>query len=362
MSHFYFNRCLIIVLFLLLAFGCKGTQVMSEENLSQDNLPKSDLPSETPSIPELEEFIFNPDQFTRGIVPRRLDAKEVARFLIGKINKDTKLNFFIQVELVADFYDTYEVVKNFRQFLDGRESNPEEVRRSIIITRIIARLGDAEDVEFARRYYRHLIQQANSKQEFEDLILLHEALGLGGNSIELKQKIQAKIAGLEAKKDTDYQARLEYLDLQEQTLGNLIRAEKVQPIKEQIIANDNRQQRLEDEIKAYLTIEYGYIEYLQPWAARRIRKETWVVKPSEQARRVDEQPLKEDVVKAFRDFLGKLNDFPKLQTQEKESAKLRALRAVKFFDGNLSEEEETFLELHKGTQADTLANEGFMIK
>lgn len=335
---------------------------MPEETTPQENTPENESSSDVPSIPELDEFIFNPDEYTRSVVPRKLDSKEVAKYLIGKIDKDTKLNSFIQVKFVADFYDTYEVVKKFRQFLDGRESNPEEVRRSIVIDRIIALLGDTEDIDFARRYYRHLIQRANSEREFQDLILLHEDLGLGGNSIELKQKIQSRIASLEAKKDSDYNARLEYLNLQEQTLGNLIRAEKVQPIKEQIVANNDRQQRLEAEIKAYLTIEYGYLEFLQPWAARRIRKETWVVKPSEQARRVDEQPLKEDVVKAFRDFLGKLNDFSKLQTQEKESARLRALRAIKFFGGKLSEEEETFLELHKGTQADTLANEGFMIK
>lgn len=336
---------------------------MSEETIPRDNLPEGEPPSETPpSIPELDEFIFEPDEYTRGVVPRKLSPQEVAKYLLAKIKPDTKLQSFAQVELVAHFYDTFEVTKKFRQFLQRQETSAEEVRRSIIIDRIIARLGDAEDRQFATQYYRHLVQKAETAQEFEDLILLHEALNLGGNSTEIRQKIQSKIDALQTKKDADYQAMVEYYKFQETILGNLSRAERVAAIKNKIVGTTDRQQRLVEEIKAYLTIEYGFIEFLQPWAARRIRQETWTAHPPEDAKRVDAQPLKDDVIKAFQTFLGKLNEFPTLRAEEKESVRLRALRAIKFFGGKLSEEEESFLDRHKGTQADTLANEGFMLK
>lgn len=321
---------------------------------------ESSTSSETPSIPELDEFVFHADEYSSNVVPRKLEPVKVAKWLLGKIDEKTKLKHFIQVEKVAVFYDSNEVVGKYKQFLDKKESNTEETKRSIVIARIVGRLGKSEDVEFARQYYNHLIQRADTLEEFQELILLHEVLGLGGNSAALRQKIRTKLASLEAKKDSDYQVRLEYLNFQEKVLNSLTRAEKVQPIEEKILNTTDRKQRLEEEIKAYLTIQYGYLEFLQPWAAIRIRRETWAPSPAEQVVRKDEMPLRGDVIKAFRSFLGNLEKMS-LTEQEKEAIKLSILRAIKFFGGELSELEEHFLGLYKGTQADILANEGFML-
>ncbi|MEZ5425015.1 MAG: hypothetical protein R2747_02010 [Pyrinomonadaceae bacterium] len=334
---------------------------MSEENMS-DNSPEKESSSDIPSIPELEEFIFHPDQYTGGVVPRELPAPDVAKFLLGKIQKDAKLQTFIQVEQVANFYDTNEVAAKFKTFLSKDESNEEENRRSMVIDRIIARLGDDQDVEFAKNYYKHLIQKATSVAEFEDLIKLHEALNLGGDSSAIRSKINARLAELEAKKDSGYEARLEYLKFDETVMNLLTRAEKVKAVKEKILGMSDRKQRLNEEIKAYLRIEYGYIEFLQPWAARRIRQETWGQQPADQRFRVDRQPLKKEVSTVFRDYLNEeLGKFPTLTKEEKESAKISILRAIKFFDGQVSEEEDAFLDVFKGTQADILANEGFLL-
>jgi hypothetical protein len=333
---------------------------MSEENkspASPTNLESSDVPN----IPVLEAFIFKSDEYSNEIVPRLLSPLDVAKFLSGRIEKDTKLKAFFQVEKAANFYDTNEIVGKFKKFLDRSESNEDEVLRSIVVARIIGRLGDSEDVEFARQYYKYLIQKVNSEKEFIEIIYLHEALDLGENSNALKQKIQDKTDELKSKKDTNYEAELKYLNFEETILSLLEQAEKVQQIKSKILNTPERKKRIYEEIKAYLTIEYGFVTFLQPWAARRIRQETWAEKPSEQRFRNDRQPLKKEVAIAFRDFLGELDKFTSLQKEEKEAIRIRILRAIKFFDGKISEEEEDFLKLNKEEQADTLANEGFML-
>ena len=362
MQYFFCNgRLLIFLMLLLLTFGCRGTQVMSEETNSKNNLSEGETSSEVPSIPELEKFIFAIDSYTAGVVPRKLSAPEVAKWLNRKVEKTTELKSWTRVESAAKFYETYEVVEKFKGFLDKKESGEEDVRRSIVIARIVAYLGSAEDVAFATQYYKYLVGRAESVEEFEDLVLLHEVLGLGTNSKELNQKLQSKISSLESKKDSDFQAGLQYQKFKESIAQKLYRAEKVQSIKDAILKNTDRKKRLEEEIKAYLSLEYGFLEYLQPWATGRLRRETWAAQPAEQIKRNDNAPLKADVAQAFRDFLGKIDKIEEIEKEDEESIRIRLLRAIKFFDGKISSEEEGFLALYKGKQLDVLANEGFQI-
>jgi len=365
------NRWLAIVFIIILTFGCKGRKVMSEENIPQT--PDSAQPSESetppsipdsktpPSIPELERFIFEHDEYRSDVVPRKLSPSEVAKFLLGRIEKKSELRVFVQTEKVADFYDIYEIVEKFKQFLDKTESSAEDNQRSIVITRIIALVGSKDDIEFAKQYSKHLIQRADTIAEFEDLILLQNVFGPDADSAALRQKIQAKIASLEPQKDSNNQASLQYLKFNETISNKLTRVEKAQQVKSNILTIADRKKRIEEEIKAYLTIEYGFIEYLQPWATRRIKRETWATQPAEQIKRTDNQPLKEDVIKSLRSFLEKLPKIPDLDSDEKEFAKIRSLRAIKFFGGKISAAEENSLRQHKGKQLDILSNEGFLL-
>lgn len=358
MRYFYLNRWLTVALMLsMLTFGCQGKRVMSEEN----NLQENNSSSEVPSIPELEKYIFSEDEYTAGVVPRKLSAPEVAKFLIGKIEKNTTLAAFIRVEMVASFYETFEVVEKYKQFLDKKEANSEEIRRSIIIARIIGYLGTNEDVTFAKQYYKYLIGRVESIQEFEEIIRLHEVLNLGSDSNELHQKLDAKIASLEQKKETDFQAEIAHQQFRESITQKLYRAEKVQTIKQKILGIADRKKRIAEEIKAYMSLEYGFNEYLKPWATGRIRRETWAAQPDAQIKRDDKAPLKEDVANSFRDFLGKLGEIDEIEPDESDSARVTLLRAIKFFDGKISDDEDYFLQQFRGNQGDVLANEGFQL-
>lgn len=329
---------------------------MSEENIKENN-PSA----EQASIPELEKFIFRPDIFEAAVVPRKFSSEKVAEFLQEKVDANATLKNFIQIEKVAVFYETFEVVGKFRGFLNKKEADAEEVRRSTVITRIITVLGEKEDVNFARDYYKYLVERAESKVEFEDLILLYDAFGTSGDAAVLHQRIKAKCATLESKKESDDSARVLYLELAGTITNKLTRAEKAQLVKAKILDISDRKKRVEAEIKAYLTIEYGYTEYLETWAAMRLRRETWAAQPIEQIKRTDDSQLKDDVAKLLQDFLKKLKDVPDLDSEEKDFAKIRTLRAIKFFNGKISESEETFLKQYKNQQIDILANEGFML-
>ena len=331
---------------------------MNDEPLNDTPAP----PTEPVSIPVLEKFIFKPDFYSKGVVPRQLEAAEVAAFLIERINEQTELKQWLQVEKAATFYDTFEVAEKFKTFLNKSESGEDGVRRSIVITRIIGSVGNPEDVELAKRYYRHLVTKVDSLIEFKDIILLYDVLRLGKNSAALRAKLQEKINSLETKKDSNEQARIEYLEFQGTIEQQLKRAENAAPFKEQILNSADRKQRLEEEIKAYLGIEYGFLEFLQPWAAARLRREIWATEPAQQIIRDEKPELRANVVETLQGFLKKLGEFDDLEdTEDKNAAQVQILRAIKFFDGRISVQEESFLEQFKGTQADVIANEGFML-
>jgi len=330
--------------------------------MSEENLQEKKSSNEGISIPALEKFIFRPDIFEASVVPRKLASEDVAKFLLEKVEANATLKNFIQIEKVAWFYETNEVVEKFKGFLNKKEANSEEVRRSIVITRIIARLGEKEELNFAKDYYKFLVGRAESKADFEELILLYDALGPDAEAAILHQRIKTRSSELEAKKDSDEASRVAYLELAGNVTNKLTRAEKAQLVKSRILNLSDRKQRIEAEIKAYLTIEYGYTEFLEMWAAARLRRETWAVQPAEQIKRTDNSQLREDVAKLIGEFLRKLDDVPNLDKEEKTFAKIRALRAIKFFGGKVSESEETFLKQYKNEQMDVLANEGFFIK
>lgn len=361
-KNLYYFGLLLFCLTALLTLGCEEVRIMSEENVTQSNTPENQSPAENVSIPELEAFIFKPDEFTDFIVPRRLSPPNVAQFLIQKINKDTKLEAFVQVEKVAKFYDTFEVVEKYKTFLDKSESNSDAIIRSIVITRIIAVLGDGKDWEFAKQYYEYLIQKIDTVEEFEHIIILHENLGLGKSSTALREKINSKLKSLEASKETDYAAGAKYAKIKQSIDLKLRQAEEVQAIKDKILVMTDRKQRLAEEIKLYLYMNYGVPDLLDPWSARRLRQETWAEQPSQQIKRVDAQPYKKHVTIALRDFLTDLDKQEGLPAQGREAIKLRLLRAIKFFDGKVTEEEESLLKMSEEKQIDILANSGYLIQ
>lgn len=313
-------------------------------------------------MPDLEKFIFKADTFTNEVVPRKLDAAEVAKFLLEKINEQTELKHFLQVEKAATFYDAFEVAEKFRGFLNKSEAGEDGVRRSIVITRIVGRVGKPEDVEFTQKYYLYLVSKIESLLEYKEIILLHDVLKLGKNSAVLRARLQEKIKSLEAKQESDDQSRIAFLEFQGNITQQLNRVESAAPVKDQILNAVDRKKRIEEEIKAYLGIEYGFLEFLQPWAAARLRRETWGNDPAQQTVREVKPPLQADVVKAFQNFLARADKLPALaDAEDKKAAQMQILRAIKFFDGQISEQDENFLAQYKGTQGDILANEGFML-
>lgn len=322
---------------LLVALAGLGDQLMSA---TSSQLPPS-------SLPELEEFVFHPDQFAKEAIPRRLQPGDVANFLMARLDATSPLGALQQAEKLIDFYDLNEVAAFLRRFLTGRETSPEERKRAIVIARTIARSGAPEDRHFAASYLNFLVQRATAA-ELPGLVSIYEALGPEGDS----QPIRAAANGLLSAGPAPADAK----NLQTLINMTLPRAEQANTMKGRILAMPGRQQRIDGEVKVYLALLVGYPEYLPGWAARRLRRETWGENPADQTVRNPDRRRAVEVADAFRRVIPLVEGNRAFDDHVKSLKRVTCLRAIDFFGGTLSNSEYKEMHADPTRQFDILSN------
>ncbi len=322
---------------LLFALAVWGDHLMSAVS--------SQLPP--PSLPELDEFVFHPDQFAKEAIPRRLQPGDVATFLMTRLDASTSLGAFQQAEKLVDFYDLNEVAAYLRRFLDGREAGPDQRKRSIVLARTIARSGAPEDRRFAAGYLNFLVQKATAA-EMPGLVSIYEALGPEGDA----QPLRAAAGGLLSAGQSPTEAR----NLQNLLNMTIPRAEQANTMKSRILAIPGRQQRIDGEVKVYLALLVGYPEYLPAWAARRLRRETWGDSPAEQSVRNPDRRRSTEVAEAFRRVIPVVETNKAFDDHVKSLKRVTCLRAIDFFGGTLSTAEYKEMHADPARQFDVLSN------
>lgn len=315
------------------------------------------LGSPPPTTADLEVFVFHPDKYRADKVPRRLQASDVAQFMAARLNASTELRPLQQAEKVITFYDVQEVVPQLQEMMQ-KISGSASVQRSLVVDRTIARIGTARDVQFAGQQYARLIPQVSSLQELEDALGLYSALGNTVNAAPMQQQITARLSAVRGRAEADHEAHIEYSKLEEFNNIKFARAQKANAAKQQITSEPNRQKRIHNEISIYLSLgNYGYSEFLQPWAADRLRRETWGQQPEQQEVRSENPALRKELAQIFHQASATLEQTPKILKENIPSLRVRCLRAVDFFGGHLSAQEITYVRQHAGMQADVLSNE-----
>jgi hypothetical protein len=306
---------------------------------------------------QLEKFVFHPDRYTADTVPRGLTPAEVAEFVRTRIDRSTRYPAARQVEKLVDFYDVQEAGETLRKLLDRREVDQETLRRSVFLDRTVAEAGTRADHDFAKEYYLYLIRRVESLPLLEELVSLYEALGPDADVKPLRERITARIKALQPNAASDASVQRELAKLQDLETQTLARAEKANAVKATILKDASRTRRLDALVRTYLGFEGPYPEILQPWAARQLRREAWAAQPADQTTRTDDHARREEIVQAFARAGTRLQQDAKLSDEEKTFGRVRILRAIVFFGGQISEEDRQFVKEHGAAQVDTLSND-----
>ena len=137
----------------------------------------------------------------------------------------------------------------------------------------------------------------------------------------------------------------------------LSRVRGANQIKAQVFANTDRKKRILQEVKMYLTLEYGYLEYLTPWAAARLRRETWGDQPADQTARKEDPARRAEVAQIFLTTGENVSRLPGVAPENQDSLRVRCLRAADFFGAQLTAQDRAFISKHAGGQVDILSND-----
>ncbi len=295
-------------------------------------------------IEQLESFILHPNPFNGLDIPKGLGHDTVARFVAERINRDTPFPSLVRVEKVVAFYDLHEVCPHLIALVP---SVPAVAARAVLV-RTVAAHGLAAEAQKAASLAGGLIAEAKSSAELAEMVELCDRLGPGNATAELAARINAVRASAAGPEST--------------RLGELLslrvpRVQAANGIKTQVLAIGDRGKRILEELKMYLTLDYGYLEYLTPWAVSRLRRETWAPAPPQQIARRDDAALRTEVAQIFLDTARNLDRMPGVLPENRPSLRVRCLRGAGFFGHTLSSEDRAFIDKHAAGQADMLSNE-----
>lgn len=303
-----------------------------------------------------EGFVFHSDEYSRDLIPRRLNTAEVAMFIESRIDNSTRLVPLQQAEKLVDFYDLQEVVPHFERLLNRQETTATDLTRSAIEVRIVARVGTPAACEFARAYYSYLAQRAETTALLDLLISVYEALGSAADPKPLAAAISQRLQTLEPQVKAHPDLIHEVQALERMSNYTLPRTVQANQAKDRVRSIQNPAQRIEEEINIYLGLKPGFPEILPAWAARRLRREIWADHPEQQTVRADNPARRSEIVAAFRAALGRIESNQTMPQTQKDFLVGSCLRAVEFFGGALSEPEQEIVN-RPGRQFYVLSNE-----
>ncbi|MEO8131732.1 MAG: hypothetical protein ABJF23_11735 [Bryobacteraceae bacterium] len=308
------------------------------------------------AVQQLETYVLRPDDFHGDAIPRRLERQEVARFVVERVGKDAGFKSLVRLERLVNFYDLQEVCGHLSSLLPTAPT-PGDVMKAAVIARTVAATCGPADVQRMASYAPGLIANAQNTADIAELLELQDRLGPGVDSRALEARIGQLRAAYAASSGSNYQARLETSRLDEMRNLRLDRVRRGNETKAQVLAIADRPKRISEEIKIYLTLDYGYLEYLLPWSAARLRRETWGQSPADQTVRKEDPARRSEVAKMFHTVGANLERLPDVDPENRPSLQVRCLRAVSYFGSALSGPEWTFISDHAGRQVDVLSND-----
>jgi hypothetical protein len=308
----------------------------------------------TTPIEKLETYVLRPGAFDALHIPRDLDRGSVAQFITKRIVPPLSIKSLKRLENVVTFYDLQEVCG----YLQGLLSNPSAqfgTAEYAVIARTIAANCPPPAPQQMASFAQTLVSRAKTPAEMTELLDLQDRIGPGFDLTPLASRL-VQLRALAAS-DPDPQAKFQIIPLDQMYSQSLPRIQKANEIKARILASSDRQYRLLQSVRIYLGLEYGYAEYLTPWAIARLKRETWGAQPADQANRKENPGLRAEVAKVFVTTAATVGTLPGVDPADHDSLRVTCLRAADFFGHSLSEEDRAFIAEHAAGQIDMLSND-----
>jgi hypothetical protein len=310
--------------------------------------------NDTSPMEKLETYVLRPGAFDDLNIPRDLDRGSVAQFVTKRVSPPISIKSLKRLENVVTYYDLQEVCGHLQGLLSQPSSSFGTAEYAVIARTIAANCPPPAPQQMAS-YAQTLVSRAKTSAEMTELLDLQDRIGPGYDLTLLANRL-VQLRAL-ARSDPDPQAKFQIIPLDQMYSQSLPRMQKANEIKAQILANPDREYRLLQLVKIYLGLEYGYAEYLTPWAIARLKRETWGAQPAYQATRREDPGLRAEVARMFETAAANVSKFPGVDPADHDFLRVTCLRAADFFGHALSAEDHAFMAKHAGGQVDMLSRD-----
>lgn len=344
----------ILICFAIFFWGCGSANVLSQ-NQSTGKDPKKTAPdggrkkmSEELGYPtvdeikansQLESFVFD-IKHGRKVEPRNLDPKHVEEFVRKKIDRSREPLSFGRTRTVIDFYDLAVVKDHFEKLLQRGEKDEQQILQSLESVRIIAEQGSENDRRNAFGYYEYLVNHPASLEQFEEFTKAVDSFGPEYSGAKLSDAMKKQYAILKEKGKTN-----EFIDGQAEQLFSLINGRLPQMVEQisargRVMAIDKPDQKIRKLVMIYLGIDTLTSQDWEKWSARQLRK-------------IAREGDPKQVIAVFRASYDAIKSAG-FEKEDDESRRLRVARAIRYFGGELNEEEKAMVAAGSEFQVDYL--------
>lgn len=271
----------------------------------------------------LDRYVFSRDARCSGHVPKNVNPVDLPEYLEDTIIADLKGGACWRVFDVMDDYVRGGELGLMAPFLNKKEREDDEFVRSVCYTFAHAVLGGAHEETLGQDYYDYLLAHREARRYFEGLVSIYGVLLIHRKATSPETKIREEMKRIEPRAEKDDEADTELSDLDELTESILELEEDIESIKS-IDSNRRPELRYRALAKNYVGLDSDLGPAGEKWVERTLRRE---------GARSGGQ-----IVAAFREVIV-APTFKGEDAADTDTMRVRALRAIDFFGGELDEKE-----------------------
>ncbi|MCI0364861.1 MAG: hypothetical protein L0Y44_02365 [Phycisphaerales bacterium] len=300
----------------------------------------------------LENYLTNADMATIWYPPQNLEPADLVRILSLRVRESAPDELLKRMQHIVQFYDLYEAAEYLKSFLKRREVNQVDWNRSALCTATLARVGRGPDRDFARDYYRYMLQNSNSYDRLNPLLEPLEALGPDEPVDGLRDAAKRRLAALTPERDKVWASGQEARKLESLIQNDVKRIQDFNVLKGRATGLPDRAARVQTYAKIYVGLDApggGTTPYLCDWAELMLRREAhWPTRRPDSKAKLPVPPVEEQLQsrKLAADTLVAVLpevDRSGIDDEWKTFHRIRCLNAIVFFGGSLTDQQNSEL-------------------
>jgi hypothetical protein len=294
----------------------------------------------------LEQYLMTSTKYHPVPVPARVDRAEAERFVQERAQMPITKQMLGKLSRLAIFHNLSGTAGTFADFLNKRETKPDDYARTAVAVTTIAWIGNEAQVADTQKYFQNTLRRADGQRDREVMFIACDALADPETIKSFREWIDKKVKQLEGnfEKDPTPENREALARAQEFRKFRIRQLDNANEARGKLQKQSREPLRAQQLVQMYLReakIDAPTLEY---WAA------ITLVHSGRRSPRFTGHARDEFLKAAKRCNRENVKLQPELNFR-----RARSLRAAEFFGAALTEEDETWLKEYGDDGADAIA-------